>query len=319
MTINYKKIISVLIVFVVALLTGFTVGKIYLSQLPPPSKYIDPASVREDDTYVQGLLSQVAAGKTAADFSNPLDLYLIAEQTLYSSESFLKVTTGNVHAAIVDQRMRGERLKVGDMFVFNKISPSSMAPIYSQIVYDRASQKVKISTTPEWRNDDSLEAGFALSSFQDHTMEEYFQKYNTDKPENVLSFILSRKNTSAENFSAITRDGDNFVFSVTLSNSSTQELEKMRMAAACYSYEVRTSSGAGPSVPNVQDLYNLPQWLSVKIEVTMDKNFRFQQIHYDEVYTIRKGIEATVTDNFLDTFQYENLPTLQDIARREVI
>ena len=69
------------------------------------------------------------------------------------------------------------------------------------------------------------------------------------------------------------------------------------MAGLYYAYEIKFSSGMG----------SLPKWVSLEMTVTLDANFNFVQIEYDETYKMNAPVIGwtPVNDKFVDKFEFD--------------
>jgi len=297
--------ISVVAVLLVAIVTGFSVGRIYVGTLAP--EVINPYSVEqlsEKEEVVQELVNQ-SVGKTPDKF-NAVQVYNIAEYNLNNSRNFFKLMNGTVHNSMTGaQAMRSEKIRVGDEYCFNKLSPNlslSLANVCSQVRYDAADGEIKIAESGTWLSTTGeLKASF--DSHADWTKEKYLQTFNIG-PTVVLPYIISSNVCFEENVSAVKSNGDGtYSFDIDLSG------DYLTLAASYYTYEIMFSSG----------LTDAPVWKTLHMTVTVDEKFNFVSIDYKEVYDMSYlGITVTVTDTFFDTFEFEDVPEISEIRGSEV-
>ena len=309
MTVKYKKFFSFILILVLALATGYSVGRLYVASIEPEVvSLVSREDCVEDESVVAELVlrSQKPNAKPS-DFS-AIELYEIAEYNLNHAENFYKDMTGLVDT-IVKQNMRAQKIKVGDMYVFNKLSPSSMeiANICFQTVYNSSSGEIKINKKGSFvdTSASNLKANFSLDGFRNYTMQEYTSKdmYGCRPEEGLMPYIISSKTCSASACSAVSKDSNgNYVFEMSF--------DKAHLAAAgsCYACEIGFSSGMAPS------------WKNMKLKATVDENFNFVSIYYEESYSVDYGfMQPTVTDKFTDYFYFgSDVPLLTEILGREV-
>ena len=134
-----------------------------------------------------------------------------------------------------------------------------------------------------------------------YSLEEYKNTFNT-VPTTALPYIISSKTCGSGSTSPVSRtENGGYTFKISLKGSA------LTMAALYYSYEIKFSS-------NFKDP---PKWVSLEMEVTIDKNFNFEKIAYNEVYKMNKeGIGLMqVRDEFVDVFHFDNIPSMDEILR----
>lgn len=314
MTINYRKIISTLLVFVIAVVTGFSVGKIYVDNLEVPQV----VGVSEDDLReAKELVKQWATeskNKKPSDF-NALQAFLIAENNLNESEEFYKIMTGMVFAtAGVRQQMKGERLKKDGVFYYNKLSPStsSLSPaICSRIIYDtRKQDEIKVYPTGTFESTSpDIIGSFSETNLKILTLEKFKETFNT-APSTVMPYIISSNTWKEGKNIRPEKSGGNYVFSISIDGAN------LTLAGLCYAYEINFSSGMG----------SLPKWVSLEMKVMMDENFNFVQIEYDETYKMNAPVIGwtPVNDKFVDKFYFPQtalpgeIPTVDEFLNGRV-
>ena len=284
-------------------------GRIYVASIEPEVvSLVSREDCLEDESVVAELVSRSQKPNAKPSDFSAIELYEIAEYNLNHADKFYKELTGVVDT-IVKQNMRSQKLKIGDTYVFNKLSPSSMeiANICFQTVYNRASGDIKINKRGTFvdTSASNIKAVFSLDGFKNYSMEEYTSKamYGCRPEEGVMPYIISSKTCSASACSAVSKDSNgNYVFEMSF--------DKAHLAAAgsCYACEINFSSGMTPS------------WKSMKLKATVDENFNFVSIYYDETYSVDYGfMQPTVTDRITDNFYFgDDVPSLEEILGREV-
>ena len=301
-SLSYKKILSFVLILVLALATGFSVGKLYVDSLGTEAVVsANEEQLREKDETVEAL-HQRSLTSSPENFS-ALELYLIAEYNLNHAENFYKEMTGTVNALVVEQKMKSIKVKNGDILLSNKYSPGStfVADICTQTIYNYQTNEISINQgTFVDTSVENMKGNFDPAAAVPYTMEEYKEAFNTT-PSSVMSYIISSITCQDENFSAVTKNQDGtYSFSITL------EGDRLSLAALYYSYEIKFSSG----------LAKAPSWVSLKMDVTVDENFNFKTIGYDEVYKMSHPLAGSVTvvDDFDEFYLFENVPSIEEVA-----
>lgn len=301
---NYKKYISFVLIVAVAVVTGLAVGKIYVDTIEPIAVVsAKEEDLREKDADVLALVKRANSGASATSFS-AVELYNIAEYKLYHADKYFKLMTGTVFAPMgIKQPMRGEKLHRDGKLVYNKLSPSSssLSPsICSRILYDYETQITKINPKGTFdKSSSEIKGVFDDAKFQDYTLEQYKETFNTI-PTNVLPYIISSKTCAQKKTSAVTANGDGtFSFRISIDG------DYLALSGLYYAYEIKFSSG----------MQDPPKWVSLTMDVTVDSNFNFSEIKYVEVYKMNvSGIGLMqVTDEFVDHFEFENVPEIEEV------
>ncbi len=309
MTNKLKNFMSTILLIAVALLTGLSVGKIYVDNLEVPS-VVDASeeSISESEETVLELVKRSASSKPTS--FRPVELYVIAEHNLYNANEFYKIMTGTVHAPMgIEQPMKGERLKKDGKLYYNKLSPStsSLAPqICSRIIYDYATDEIKLYAkgdilNPKAENYEDFVGVFAEKELQNLTLEEYKTTFNTH-PSRVMPYIVSSI-TCGQNMMSAVKDNGNGTYSFQIKMDGSH----LAYAALCYSYEIKFSSG----------MADPPEWVSLTMDVTVDDSFNFVEISYEEIYKMNvSGIGMMkVTDKFDDKFHFTDIPSVEHVLR----
>ncbi len=314
MALNYRKIMSFIVIFALALVTGVSVGQIYVGSLETnPNISANENDLRDKKEDIEKLVSDAVGGKDIALFSG-VELFEIAEYYLQQND-FFKVMTGLVNAPMgIKQNMRGEKLKTEGKFVYNKLSPSTNSmspPIHSQVRFNLDNlDEIKINSKLNITNPaEDPKNGYRFtvneSDFQIFNNKQYVEAFNT-QPTSYFPYIISSKVCPASTVSKVTKNSDGtYSFDISLSG------DLLAFSAFYYSYEIRFSSG----------FEKLPKWDSLKMTVTVGSDFRFVSIKYLEKYKMYvSGLGYMgVTDDFTETFQYDNLPSYDAVCNGEVI
>jgi len=309
-TINYKKIFSILMVMLVAVVTGFSIGKIYLDSTTTTTEIVleSQKELSADEKEVKRLYESTLQGKSVMEFSG-MELYQIAEYKLNNSPKFLKEMLGEVLSVGQLAILKGQKFKDEKGFVYYKLSPAKkiMAGLSTPNICTRIEQehkaldKIKYSIGDlncfiDTSSKENLDAKLKNPSISNYTEEEYEKNFKTTPRNSVLYYIISDKTCSKENVSEIRDNGNGtYSFDIMLSGS------KLSKAALHYTYDVLFTCGyPNPSL----------SWDSMKMTVSVDSNFNFTQIVYNEKYTIAsEGIpvlkKAGVEDNFVDCFYFD--------------
>ena len=334
-----KSLIFYTILALVAIVTGVAIGSIYLNTLPKGTSGfgLTEAMFRDDEKTIEALYKEAINGKKTS-FS-AVELYQIGEYKLKNGgASYVKVLSGDVTAGVVGipnikvpQQMKSIKISTSDGVYYLKMSKaeSAMAPsmaVKQKYEYDNPNMVYLNETRDSDDIDGDTSEDFKLVIGEDTarniTVDEYKLIFNTS-PATPLTYIISSKTTAEGNFDQ----------NVTL-NSSGQYVFKIKLtgeyatnAATYYSYEIAHFSNKEIVLPpsdvtneaEMQKYYNkvssaLPKWQSVEIEGVMDENFNLVSLKYKEVYTVKQGLNATVTDNFTDVFYYDQKTIDESLA-----
>ena len=306
MSLGNKKFFKVFLLIVVALATGFSIGKIYVSTLEPEyvSNFSDSYLMEKDE---ESIAQNVAKAQNGAkpDSFNAMQLYQIAEYNLNNAEKFYKVGGGKVDT-IISQQQKSEKIKVGDMYVYNKMSPGTIS-ICSQIVYDASKESIKINNKGVFTDTsyENMSATFNVNDFESWTIEDYEEIFNTTDPSNVMPYVICSTTCSQKKFSPVTKNAEgNYAFEIAIDG------QFLTVAATRYSSEIKFSS-------NLEDK---PIWQSLKMSVVVDENFNFVSVDYVETYKMKYGpMTPTVTDYFSERFYFgDDVPSVSQVLGREV-
>lgn len=302
MAIKIKNFISFILIALVAVVTGVSVGRIYVQGLEVPTIFEgSEEEIRETEETVLALVEKSKSQKVTS-FSG-VELWVIAEYNLLHHEEFYKLMTGVVNAPMgIKQQMRSQKLKKDGKLVYNKLSPStsSLSPsICSRIIYDYNTQDVVVYPTGTFGTGSEITGVFDDNNKQNWTMDQYKQTFNGN-PENVLSYIISSKTCPASCVLPVSDNHDGtYSFQIKIEGSN------LVLAGMNYAYEIKFSSG----------MADPPKWVSLQMDVTVDSSFNFKKIEYEESYKMNVPVVGLmqVTDNFVDNFYFSDIPTLDEI------
>lgn len=323
-----KKLFSFVMIFAVALATGFAIGKIYVDNNSHGAVGSDKveADYRESDDVVSALALRANGGASVDTFSC-LELFQIAEYNLEKSEYFLKEGLGSATSTGVTCDMRIQKIKYGNHYGYYKMSPSKTVPVVGvetpavclKTIYNTKTKTAKVSKykKPKFldKSLQTMEADFSAKENETNgdkalsfSLDDYVTRFKTT-PMRAMAFIMSNKTTTDENFSDLVDNGDGtYSFNINLS-----AVDNDIMAALYYSLEIQFACG-----------YSHPYWTSALLEVTIDSSFNFKKIHYVEKYIERDkrtvsgdpyieeyipggGLvkEASVINDYTDTFYFD--------------
>ena len=307
MTINYKKIISFLVVFAVALVTGFTIGKMYLdSNTMPEGSTKTYEEIVASDEEILALYNR-SLTENVSSF-NGIELWQIAHYKLSELSYFKKVMTGNVNSTGQNLILKAVKEKKDKTLTYTKLSPSATVPfigiktpeVCSKFTYNYDTQNTnivygKFDVSGPSSND--LAATFPTTGGQNYSKDAYISEFKALPDQGILPYGISNKVVPESAVSVLTENEDGtFTFTISLSGH-----DAIKDPAAYYTEEIFFSCGyKSPSIG----------WKEVKLTVTVDENFMFKSIKYHEVYSLDSPsipILATITDEFEDAFFFEEV------------
>ncbi len=304
MALGYKKFLKVFLLVVVALATGFAVGKIYVDSIVPEqvNNFSDDYLMSVDEAKLTANIQKMQGGADPTQF-NAMELYQLAEYNLNNAETFYKVGGGKVDT-IISQTQKSEKIKVGDVYVYNKMSPGTVS-ICSQVVYNAAAESIKVNNKGKFVDGAEIQGTFDEADFVNWSLEDYKANFNTEHPEYVLPYVISSTTCGQQKFTPVskTAEGD-YKFEIVIDGVY------LTLAATRYSAEIKYSS----------NLSDPPIWKSLKMTVVVDSSFNFVSIGYVESYAMKYGpLTPTVTDYFTDMFYFgEDVPPISQVLGREV-
>lgn len=307
MTINYKKIISTFLVFVLAVVTGFAIGKLYLDQnIPalPPDK--TRAELYATDDEISTLIQRVQAGEEVLDFDG-VQLWQIAEYNLFNAPRFRREMWGNVNSARFNLKLRSIKVKENNVLTYTKLSPPvSISPtICTKVIYDyNKPDQIEVINKGSFKDTSvparELEGVFPAKGDM-YTQEAFYNIFKALPDESILPYIISYKTCPKDSGivgEVVDNEDGTYTFEIHLSGTNLDD------AALYYSYEILFSSG-----------YSFPTWNRVDLKVTIDENFLFRNITYHEQYKV-SNVPVLGTTNVIDDFQDEFLygDELEEVA-----
>ncbi len=311
MTINYKKIISFLVVFAVALVTGFTIGKMYLdSNTMPEGSTKTYEEVVASDEEILALYNR-SLSESVASFGG-IELWQIANYKMSELSYFKKVMTGNINSTGQNLILRSIKEKKDKTLSYTKLSPSATVnlgvasiktpEVCSKFTYNFDTQNTNLvygkfdvsGPTPE-----DLAATFPTNGGQNFTKDAYIAEFKAMPNRAVLPYAISDKVIPKDAVSQLSQNDDGtYTFTISLNGH-----DAIKDAALYYTEEIFFSCGyQSPSI----------EWSEVKLTVTIDENFMFKSVKYHEVYVLNSPSipvlkKATIVDEFEDSFFFEEV------------
>jgi len=301
-----RKILSYVLILAVSIVSGVTVGKVFLDMnaIPVSSLVGSEAEFRESDKVVEELVERSRQAGVAPDSFNGIELFQIAEYNLNNSENFLKEMVGQVNSTGQVVYMRSQKVKVGNEFAYYKLSPSkAVLGITTPQICSKVScniknlNNIKIVTNEKGvitntSSSETLDGDFSATP-DIYNEKSYFDIFKT-VPYTTMSFIVSEKTTSGCVSEVVANGDGTYSFEIKYTPK-----DGVIDAAYLYAHEIEFSSG-----------YSLPYWDSVKLKITVDSNFYFKTIEYDERYMVSSEKipvlgKADVVDTFVDHYYYD--------------
>lgn len=317
-TARYTKIFGLIIVAVVALISGIAVGKIFVSMSSvAPSVSGTAMDYQDKSSDIETLYKRSVNGASVSSFS-AVELYEIADYRLRHANAYYRVMGGNVVANAmginVNQVQSTYRWYKDGVYVTNKLSPStsSMAPaVKLRVVYDSNTKSVRMNQTGEFQSTDlPITAVYDDSKDEVYTEEQYLNKYYAQNGTPVISslseaampYIVSSLTCSQNTYDKTAKsNGDGtYTFSISMSD------DHLNVAGMVYAKEINISAEVATFV----------RWKTLEMKVTIDANFNFKEISYTEVYQMKHkstGVLSTVTNKFVDKFSFESVPALEEV------
>lgn len=283
------------LLIVVAIFSGVVIGDLYVTSLPAniDLSSFSEAELREDPQVVKALYEDAISGKKTS-FS-AVELYQIAEYKLSNTSRYVKVMLGDVTNSVTgNQLMHSNKLVTENEMVYQKMSPSSGGPaptIAARINYKN--NNIYLNKEGTIANKDSKEEmKISFDDSKDFIMseEDYKNNFNTSVT-TALPYIISKYTCAEGTYDKDVRLGTDgkYTFNIKITG------QYLSLAAYYYAYEIRYFSGF-----NV-----LPSWKELNMIVTVDEDFNFVSIEYDETYSMLIFINAGVEDKFVDYFYYD--------------
>ena len=303
-----KNLIGVIVVLV-ALFSGYLVGRIYVDSIQPAAVVnATESDLREKSEKVQELCKKADGGASVSSFS-AVELYLIAEHKLNTADSFHKQTLGTIKQTAGVLNQQTDKLKRDGKYVFNKYSPGKVifgidTEVCSRTVYDYSTEITKVNPKGSFTNKETL--GQYTASFNDNNWTTYdvaaYQEEFGTHPTTPNPYIISSVTCSGATVSAVTKtaDGD-YAFSIKLSG------DMLTLSALYYSKEIAFSGGMGE-----------PKWVSLEMTVVIGSDFNFKTISYVEEYKVKAPVVGwtPVVDKFTDVYNFDlaTMPTIEEVC-----
>lgn len=300
-----------LVVFAVALVTGFTIGRIYLSSNTMPEgstkTYEEVVASNEEilALYNRSLTENVSS-------FNGIELWQIANYKLSNLSYFKKVMNGNINSTGQNLILKAVKEKKDKSLTYTKLSPSATVnlgvasiktpEVCSKFTYNYDTQNTNIvygkfdvsGPAPE-----NLAATFPTTGGQNYTKDNYIAEFKATPDNAIMPYAISNKVIPENAVSALTENEDGtYSFTISLSGH-----DAIKDTALYYTEEIFFSCGyQSPSI----------EWKEMKLTVTIDENFMFKSVKYYEVYDLHSPSipvlkKATITDNFEDAFFFEEV------------
>ena len=303
-----KNLIGVIVVLV-ALFSGYLVGRIYVDSIQPAAVVnATEADLREKSEKVQELCKKADGGASVSSFS-AVELYLIAERKLNTADSFYKQTLGTIKQTAGVLNQQTEKLKRDGKFVFNKYSPGKVifgidTEVCSRTIYDYSTKLTKVNTEGTFTNRETMgqyTATFNDADWIEYSEAEYFEKFATAST-TPNPYIISSTTCAGADVSAVSRtaEGD-YTFTIKLSG------DMLTLSALYYSKEIAFSGGMGE-----------PKWVSLEMTVVIGSDFNFKTIGYVEEYKVKAPVVGwtPVVDRFTDTYNFDlaTMPTIEEVC-----
>lgn len=290
-----RRIIATLLVLVLSILTGYTVGNIYISSIPPETIVNGSEDKLRDDT--TELIEKYKSGDYSITDFSAVENYQIAEYVYKNQENYYKLQTGTVKAKAAGinqtQNMQAQKFKNGNKFMVEKIC-KGLVSIAKRFYYDKDKEKVTIydgDTNGIKLNNN----GFYVTSYSPKSHSMKHSKYKEDYAtsfENTMPYIVS--SITYEKDYKITKSHKNADGTYTFTLEFKDEYAQL--AGFYYAYEVKNSS----------ELEQPPTFKYLAIDVTINSDWEFVNVIYREEYTmLYTGLVANVTTLFNEDFFYD--------------
>ena len=296
-----RRIIATMLVLVLSVLTGYTVGNIYISTIPPETIVNGSEDKLRDDT--TELIEKYKSGDYSITDFSAVENYQIAEYVYKNQENYYKFQTGTVKAKAAGinqtQEMQAQKFKNGNNFMVEKIC-KGLVSIAKRFYYDKDKEKVTVyyGDTDKIKSKDGFyTTEYSSKSKMDH--DKYIDDYATSF-ENTMPYIVS--SITCANDYKITRSHKNEDGTYTFTLEFEEEYAQL--AGFYYAYEVKNSSG----------LEKPPTFKYLAMDVTINSDWEFVRVVYREEYTmLYTGLIANVTDLFYEDFfyDYREIPTTE--------
>lgn len=289
-----RRIIATMLVLVLSVLTGYTVGSIYISTIPPETIINGSEEKLRDDT--TELIEKYKSGQYSVTDFTAVENYQIAEYVYKNQENYYKLQTGTVKvkAAGINQiqNMQAQKFKNGNKFMVEKIC-KGLVSIAKRFYYDKDKQLVTIydGDTGAIKASNGFYATKYSPKSRSMSHEEYKNDFSTDF-ENTLPYLVSSKTCESDYKITNSHKNSNGTYTFTLEF----EDDYAQLAGFYYAYEVKNSS----------ELEKVPTFKYLAMDITINSDWEFVHIDYKEEYSmLYTGLVANVTDLFYEDFYYD--------------
>ena len=306
---KFRRIFGVLLIFAVALVTGFAVGKLYVDSIPANVVMnMTEAELRDPEADIKKLVEK-SKTKSPDSFS-AVELYQIAEYNFNQKENYYKVSDGYAYNMVGKQKLYSYKLLRDGEFVFDNLSPGTVN-IATRIRHTVGTDLVTRNTDGSYVSGTNNKKGsWNSKNDEKYSVSAYNKKFNTTSPMDGISYVISSKTCPADGASNVKKTADgNYTFTFKISGTY------LTAAAIHYSYEIFYTS-YGILTAEAKKNTILPAWKDSEVTVVVDKNFDFVSMTYDENYSVNtKFGYQNVNDKFTELFYFDfaKMPTLEEV------
>lgn len=252
-----RFLVNIIVVIALALFVGVQGGLFYLDTFvksyAPPS--IAEESIRDDSLAIYSS----SVGKSPEQLS-ALNAAIVADYMLTNSTSVKKVTSGNIVAMGVTQKMAAKKIRVGDHIYTEKLS-TGLLSVGNAFHHTLGSDLFEFYTG----------SSVTLSGATWPSSPSYTWNYDTyidhfrSKPEYFINYIISSYTVHAATMSKLP-DG---TFKISLDLDAVYSVLN-------YVYEIRETSGSS----------KFPNFKSVHLDMVIDSSYRVLTLDIDETYDV---------------------------------
>ncbi len=294
-----RKIIMLVIILMLGIYSGLTIGNFLISQRSDPNRYNYDVLALSDDAEAIRLM---ATGKNPQTLG-AIKSGVLAFDTTFKEERVYVTGDGLVNAKVgpvsVAQTIDAKTIRMGDKIFSENVSISSYVKATNRYYtdgeeilhyggdYNDSTKTVTWKTTSDTPEDIK-------------TMTLYKEKYGV--PMNYyMSFIVSSKTVVKASEVTVNDDG-NYVFTLTL--------DKVK-SVINYVKSMKDTGGLSDYPDFVEDPV---------IELTIDSNYRIIKFTSQEVYKAKMGmITASLSGSLTNTFRYDEDFVIPEISEDSVI
>ncbi len=304
---KFKTILGALAVFMVALVTGVAVGKLYVDSIPANVVLgMSEEELRDSEADVKKLVEKSKSSKP--DAFSAVEVYQIAEYNFNQKSAYFKTSDGYAKNLVGKQTLHSTKLLRDGEYVFDNCSPGQV-DVCTRIRHTVGTDLVTRNTKGDYANAAQTKGKWNDKDNENYTISEYKKKFN-GHPLSNITYVISSKTCPKDAISKVKKNTDgNYSFTISLNGNF------LTAAAVRYSYEIFYTSYSMLSSDAKKNTI-LPSWKNMSMEVVVDSNFDFVSIDYDEKYVIFTGIGGPqeVNDIFVEKFYFDlkNIPTLEE-------